>query len=104
MGILGIGIDILHLPRLKLALSRRPDRFLTRILTKAELTDFEQLKTELHGEVAHDRAVRFIGVRYASFVPLLVGTLLSLLLHQFLTGIERRPIYINAYNSTLCFG
>lgn len=67
MGILGIGIDILHLPRLKQVLSRRPDRFLTRVLTKAELTDFEQLKTEIHGKVAHDRAVRFVGVRYGSF-------------------------------------
>ncbi|KAK3837066.1 MAG: 4'-phosphopantetheinyl transferase [Linnemannia elongata] len=65
MGILGIGIDILHLPRLKQVLSRRPDRFLTRVLTKAELTDFEQLKTEIHGKVAHDRAVRFVGVRWA---------------------------------------
>ncbi|KAF9550892.1 hypothetical protein EC957_011439 [Mortierella hygrophila] len=65
MGILGIGIDILHLPRLRQVLSRRPDRFLTRVLTKAELTDFEQLKTELHGDVAHDRAVRFVGVRWA---------------------------------------
>lgn len=67
MGILGIGIDILHVPRLKQVLSRRPDRFLTRVLTKAELTEFEKLKTELNGEIVHDRAVRFVGTRYVSF-------------------------------------
>ncbi|KAF8944439.1 hypothetical protein BGZ47_004214 [Haplosporangium gracile] len=65
MGILGIGIDILHLPRFKQVFSRRPDRFLTRVLTKAELVDFEKLKTELNGDVKHDRAVRFVGVRWA---------------------------------------
>ncbi|KAG0277366.1 hypothetical protein BGZ96_002890 [Linnemannia gamsii] len=65
MGILGIGIDILHIPRLKQVLSRRPDRFLTRILTKAELTELEKLKTELNGEIVHDRAIRFVGARWA---------------------------------------
>jgi holo-[acyl-carrier protein] synthase len=67
MGILGIGVDILHMPRLKQVISRRPDRFLTRILTKAELADLEKLKTELDGEIDHDRAIRFVGARYVSF-------------------------------------
>ncbi|KAG0301072.1 hypothetical protein BGZ97_002957 [Linnemannia gamsii] len=65
MGILGIGVDILHMPRLKQVISRRPDRFLTRILTKAELADLEKLKTELDGEIDHDRAIRFVGARWA---------------------------------------
>ncbi|KAF9095004.1 hypothetical protein BGX23_001274 [Mortierella sp. AD031] len=88
MGIIGIGIDILHVPRMRMVLGRNPQRFLARVLTKAELADFtilkqeleeqgkyKRLKEELDGQVDNkklkeeldkqvntdDRAVRFIG-------------------------------------------
>ncbi|KAF9105544.1 hypothetical protein BGX29_012026 [Mortierella sp. GBA35] len=92
MGIIGIGIDILHVPRMRMVLGRNPQRFLARVLTKAELADFtilkqeleeqgkyKRLKEELDGQVDNkklkeeldkqvntdDRAVRFIGARWA---------------------------------------
>ncbi|KAG0373903.1 hypothetical protein BGX24_011091 [Mortierella sp. AD032] len=64
-GVIGVGIDVLHMPRLKAVLGRRPDRFLTRVLTKAELGDFQKLKDEVGGQVDHDRAVQFVGARWA---------------------------------------
>ncbi|KAG0306603.1 hypothetical protein BGZ98_002074 [Dissophora globulifera] len=44
MTILGIGVDILHLPRLRQALSRHPKRFVTRILTKIEQDELQAIR------------------------------------------------------------
>ncbi|KAG1755767.1 4'-phosphopantetheinyl transferase superfamily [Suillus lakei] len=65
MPILGIGVDILHLPRLISLLSRRgSEAFATRILSSQELRSFQSL-TEQHGEDKTERIVRFLGVRWA---------------------------------------
>ncbi|KAI9266077.1 4'-phosphopantetheinyl transferase [Sporodiniella umbellata] len=45
--ILGIGVDILHLPRLNAVLRRRgSEKLAKRILSKAELSDFNRLESE----------------------------------------------------------
>lgn len=63
MPILGIGIDILHLPRLISLLSRRgSEAFATRILSSQELRTFEWL-AEQHGEDDTKRIAQFLGVR-----------------------------------------
>lgn len=59
MTILGIGVDILHLPRLSRHLS--DNRLATRILSPAELRDYLALPKEDHGKRIH-----FLGVRCAS--------------------------------------
>jgi len=59
MAILGIGVDILHLPRLTRHLS--DNRLAKRILSPAELREYLALPKEDHG-----RRIRFLGVRYAS--------------------------------------
>ncbi|KAG2369869.1 4'-phosphopantetheinyl transferase [Suillus spraguei] len=65
MPILGIGVDILHLPRLISLLSRRGTKaFATRILSSQELQTF-QLLAERHGEVKTGRTAQFLGVRWA---------------------------------------
>ncbi|KAG0213328.1 hypothetical protein BGX28_004666 [Mortierella sp. GBA30] len=50
MTILGIGIDILHLPRLKRVLLNHPERFLTRILTKSEQAEFRVIQEQAGGK------------------------------------------------------
>ncbi|KAI1321216.1 hypothetical protein EDD11_007782 [Mortierella claussenii] len=65
MTILGIGIDILHLPRIKQVLSRRPDRFLTRILTPTERQEFKTLVQSCQGKIDDDVPVRHLGARWA---------------------------------------
>ncbi|KAG0225380.1 hypothetical protein BGW42_004466 [Actinomortierella wolfii] len=45
--ILGIGVDVLHVPRLRRLVSLRPERFLTRILTKVEQSEFRQQLQEM---------------------------------------------------------
>lgn len=60
--ILGIGVDILHLPRLKGLLSRRPDRFLTRILTEVERNEFKVLQ-EQAGGADQEGPLRYLGAR-----------------------------------------
>jgi len=58
MAILGIGVDILHLPRLTRHLS--DNRLAKRILSPAELCEYLALPKENHG-----RRIRFLGVRWA---------------------------------------
>ncbi|KAF9896531.1 hypothetical protein BX616_007267 [Lobosporangium transversale] len=65
MTILGIGIDILHLPRIKHILIRHPERFLTRILTKTELQEYRVLLEKTSGKVDVDAPVRYLGARWA---------------------------------------
>ncbi|KAF9969656.1 hypothetical protein BGZ73_007920 [Actinomortierella ambigua] len=45
--ILGIGVDVLHVPRLQRLVRLRPERFLTRILTKVEQNEFRQQLREM---------------------------------------------------------
>ena len=63
MAILGIGVDVVHLPRILALLNRRcPDRFASRILSTAEYGQWQAL----HISEAQDH-VRFLAVRYTSF-------------------------------------
>ncbi|KAG2146766.1 4'-phosphopantetheinyl transferase superfamily [Suillus clintonianus] len=65
MPILGIGVDILHLPRLISLLNRRrSEAFATRILSSQELRTFQLLAGQ-HGEDKTEKTVRFLGVRWA---------------------------------------
>ncbi|KAG2118816.1 4'-phosphopantetheinyl transferase superfamily [Suillus discolor] len=65
MPILGIGVDILHLPRLISLLSRRgSEAFATRILSSQELRTF-QLLVEQHGKDETKGIAQFLGVRWA---------------------------------------
>lgn len=65
MPILGIGVDILYLPRLISLLSRRgSEAFATKILSSQELRTF-QLLAEQHGEDKSGRITQFLGVRWA---------------------------------------
>ncbi|KAG2077484.1 4'-phosphopantetheinyl transferase [Suillus decipiens] len=65
MPILGIGVDILYLPRLISLLSRRgSEAFATRILSCQELQTF-RLLAERHGEVKTGKITQFLGVRWA---------------------------------------
>lgn len=60
MTILGIGVDVVHLPRiLALFNRRRPDRFASRILSTAEYGQWKDLQIS----DAQDR-VQFLAVRY----------------------------------------
>ncbi|KAG9320663.1 hypothetical protein KVV02_004412 [Mortierella alpina] len=65
MTILGIGVDILHLPRLRRVLLNHPERFLTRILTKSEQTEFRAIQAKAGGKIDHDGPVQFLGARWA---------------------------------------
>ncbi|PSR73685.1 hypothetical protein PHLCEN_2v10604 [Hermanssonia centrifuga] len=61
MGIIGIGVDIVHLPRISSLISRRgPQRLANRILSKRELTDWYKLPS-------HDltRLSQFLAVRWS---------------------------------------
>ena len=58
MTILGIGVDVLHLPRLTRHLC--DNRFARRILSPAELHDYLALPKD-----DRERRIRFLGVRYA---------------------------------------
>ncbi|KAL1724457.1 4'-phosphopantetheinyl transferase superfamily [Schizophyllum commune] len=60
MAILGIGVDLVHLPRIAAALSRHPSRFPARILSPSELSDWRKLETAAAAE-----RVRFLAVRWA---------------------------------------
>jgi holo-[acyl-carrier protein] synthase len=62
MAVLGIGVDVVHTPRITALLSRRcPQRVAARILSREELTQWEALSTsDLPGRV------RFLAVRYGS--------------------------------------
>ncbi|KAF9961881.1 hypothetical protein BGZ70_008171 [Mortierella alpina] len=65
MTILGIGIDILHLPRLRQVLLKHPERFLTRILTRSEQAEFRAIQAKAGGQIDHDKPVQFLGARWA---------------------------------------
>ncbi|KAI0254273.1 4'-phosphopantetheinyl transferase superfamily [Lactifluus subvellereus] len=58
MTILGIGVDVLHLPRLTRHLA--DNRLAKRILSPVELREYLSLPKEDHG-----RRIRFLGVRWA---------------------------------------
>ena len=58
MTILGVGVDVLHLPRLTRHLS--DSRLARRILSPAEFSDYLALPKEDHGKRIH-----FLGVRCA---------------------------------------
>ncbi|KAL1674213.1 4'-phosphopantetheinyl transferase superfamily [Schizophyllum commune] len=60
MAILGIGVDLVHLPRIAAALSRHPSRFPARILSPSELSDWRQYASATAAE-----RVRFLAVRWA---------------------------------------
>ncbi|KAK6505985.1 hypothetical protein TWF506_010912 [Arthrobotrys conoides] len=65
----GIGVDILHLPRLISLLSRRPTSKLTgRILTTNELAEFQRLSTEPlnYSSALSNPAIRFLATRWAA--------------------------------------
>ncbi|KAF8930289.1 hypothetical protein BGZ58_008350 [Dissophora ornata] len=65
MTILGIGVDILHLPRLRQVLSRHPERFVTRILTKVEQEEFHAIKRKAEGDADNNAPLRYLGSRWA---------------------------------------
>ncbi|KAF8165406.1 4'-phosphopantetheinyl transferase [Crassisporium funariophilum] len=61
MTILGIGVDIVHVPRIASLFTRRcPDRFALRILSKQEYVQWESLRNSDLSE-----RVRFIAVRWS---------------------------------------
>lgn len=58
-GVLGVGVDVVHLPRLAALVGRRGfERLATRILSKAEMADWKQLGSS----DAHK--ISFLAVRY----------------------------------------
>ena len=60
MAILGIGVDVVHLPRILALLNRRrPDRFASRILSTKEYSQWQALQTS----DTQDR-VQFLAIRY----------------------------------------
>jgi holo-[acyl-carrier protein] synthase len=62
MTVLGIGVDVVHIPRIAALLSRRGQRrFAARILSQEELSHWEALPTfDISGRI------RFLAVRYGS--------------------------------------
>ena len=81
MAILGIGVDVVHAPRIAALLSRRcPQRFAARMLSHEELAQWESLSTsDLLGRV------RFLAVRYGSTI-ICVDPFLS----SYLAGVSRK--------------
>jgi hypothetical protein len=70
MTVHGIGIDLLHIPRMVALTERRgPSRLASRILSPSELRDFRRLKSDKlaeNGQGSMEAGIRFLGVRYAS--------------------------------------
>jgi holo-[acyl-carrier protein] synthase len=58
MPILGIGVDIVHVPRIAAVISRRGVRFAERVLNKAEHEDWAGFSTN-----GSEAQARFIAVR-----------------------------------------
>lgn len=59
-GILGIGVDVVHLPRIAALLHRRgPQRLASRILSESEVVDWQRLN-----ESDSARKVSYLAVRY----------------------------------------
>ena len=70
MAILGIGVDVVHLPRFLALLKRRhPDRFASRILSATEYNQWQTLQIS----DAQDH-VQFLAVRY---IDRIVGRIVS---------------------------
>ncbi|KAF5387853.1 hypothetical protein D9615_000355 [Tricholomella constricta] len=59
MAILGVGVDIVHIPRIAALLQRRGSRLASRILSREELSQWESLPPS---DVS--RQVRFLAVRW----------------------------------------
>ncbi|ESK97633.1 4'-phosphopantetheinyl transferase [Moniliophthora roreri MCA 2997] len=65
MGILGIGVDVVHIPRIQAVLRRwGPDKFASRILSQREMREwqFELARSEAHDTIQN---ARFLAVRWA---------------------------------------
>ncbi|KAF9357630.1 hypothetical protein BGX34_009287 [Mortierella sp. NVP85] len=65
MTILGIGVDILHLPRMRQVLARHPERLITRILTKSEQQEFHAIREKAGQTNDDDAPIRYLGARWA---------------------------------------
>lgn len=62
--ILGIGVDIVHLPRIATLISRRgKDRLARRILSSSELADFETRFPTLISVEQQQQQLRYLGSR-----------------------------------------
>ncbi|KAG6820096.1 hypothetical protein H0H93_005408 [Arthromyces matolae] len=59
MTILGVGVDILHVPRIAALFHRRGSRLPARILSQAEFQQFQSIPQDLA------RQIRFLAVRWA---------------------------------------
>lgn len=62
--ILGVGTDLVHLPRIARALAQFGDRFAQRILDDEEFTEYQRRASE--SAAGQTRAVRFAGSRFAA--------------------------------------
>ncbi|KAG6855129.1 hypothetical protein C0991_006058 [Blastosporella zonata] len=60
MAILGIGVDVLHVPRIAALLARRGSRLPDRILSQMETLQYQLLPTQ---DIS--RRIRFLAVRWA---------------------------------------
>jgi holo-[acyl-carrier protein] synthase len=59
MPILGIGVDLVHVPRIAALLSRRiPEKFAAKILSQEEYSQWETIAP------SDERRIRFLAVRY----------------------------------------
>jgi len=69
MGIIGVGIDIVHVPRIVSLVTRRtPARFASRILSPSEFSEWETLSpptTSTSTKDSNQEWVRFLAVRWA---------------------------------------
>ena len=70
MAILGIGVDVVHLPRFLALLNRRhPDRFASRILSTTEYGKWQALQiSDAWQDCVQFLAVRFIFIRLDGIV------------------------------------
>lgn len=64
--ILGIGNDLVHLPRIAQALDRHGARFVARILTPKETQEFERRRTLAAEPARSSIEVRYLGLRFAA--------------------------------------
>ncbi|GLB33739.1 putative 4'-phosphopantetheinyl transferase [Lyophyllum shimeji] len=59
MGVLGVGVDVVHIPRIAALLQRRGARLASRILSPKEFSEWESLPLS-----DFSRQVRFLAVRW----------------------------------------
>ncbi len=64
--ILGIGADLVHLPRIAKTLDRYGPRFVARILTQAETHEFERRRAVASEPARASIEVRYLGLRFAA--------------------------------------